>query len=167
MTQLIENKPRRRALIATLSHFYPSRRLVGRSFSSDIMEVARSAFLCAGSSAACIRSKEEAAQVLGEWSAVDQFNVVRRRISNRQIPESEPHLTLAKSTPATFLIANLSMVASLFRLLRNDVNIHSGGIAQKSIDRIHVEDGAPSFHRRSSENYLRDVFLAHKFHSRC
>jgi hypothetical protein len=62
MTQLIENKPPRRVLIATLLHFSPSRRfssfssrhdrtrpkchlIVGRSFSSDIMRVARDATL--------------------------------------------------------------------------------------------------------------------------
>ena len=56
MTQLIENKPRRHALIATLSHFYPSRSFVGRSFSSDITRDARSAYRCADSIAACIRT---------------------------------------------------------------------------------------------------------------
>jgi hypothetical protein len=55
MTQLIENKPRRRALIATLSHFSPRRRrFVGRNFSSDITDDAQSAYRCADSSAACI-----------------------------------------------------------------------------------------------------------------
>src|ERR1700732_584259 len=148
MTQLVENKPRRRALIATLSHFSPTRcRFVGRSFSSDITRVARSAYHCAASSAACTYSCDRPSE---------------SQISNRQNPESELYLTLAKSTPAPFLIANLSMVASLFRLLCDDVNIDSGGIAQKSIDRIHVENGSPSFDRRSSENYLRDVLLAHK-----
>src|SRR5271168_5158373 len=106
MAQLIENKPPRRAPIATLSHLCPSRRFgilssrhggaypkryrfVGRSFSSDITDDARSAFLCAGSIAACIRSFDRSSKC---------------RISNRQNPELETHLSPAESMYAPLLI---------------------------------------------------------------
>ena len=91
MSQLTENKPRRRALIATLSHFSARRRcFVGRSFSSDITDDARSAYRCAGSIAACIRSFDRSS---------------KSRNSNRNIRRLETHLTLGQSTRNPFLIA--------------------------------------------------------------
>jgi Cof subfamily protein (haloacid dehalogenase superfamily) len=63
MTQLIENKPPRCALIATLSHFCPSRRFVGRSFSSDITDIARSAVLTTSRNNARARSNREKTQL--------------------------------------------------------------------------------------------------------
>src|SRR4029077_14595027 len=164
MTQLIENKPRRQPLIATLSHSCPSpvwgvrwappesrnrtRRLVGRSFSSDITRDARSAFLCADSPAACTR-------FCACLACPD--------ISNPQIGHPTRVVVLSDQREAKDLLCPYALAAaSLLRFLRDDVNIHGGGIAQESVDRIHVENGSPSFDRRSSENYLRDVLLAHK-----
>jgi hypothetical protein len=86
MTQLIENKPPRPALIAAHSHFCTSRRrFVGRSFSSDITRVAGTRYRCAALPAACTR-----------------FGVqgVSRRIQhqepNRNIPLLEAALTVFK-----------------------------------------------------------------------
>jgi hypothetical protein len=65
MTQLIENKRRRRVLIATLSRFSPRpRRFVGRSLSSDITDGARSAYRCKSLA-------DRAAQVPGKGSLGD------------------------------------------------------------------------------------------------
>jgi len=100
MAQRIQNKPSRRALIATLLHFSPRRRcFVGRSFSSDITDDARSAYRCAPlfaeglaafRRAACIRSFDRSS---------------KSRNSNRNIRRLETHLTLGRSTRNPFLIA--------------------------------------------------------------
>jgi hypothetical protein len=97
MTQLIENKPRRHALIATLLHFHPSQGFGGRGFSSDITRDSRSAYRCAGSIAACIRSFDRSS---------------KSRIFNRNIPLLETHLTHAQSMRAPFLIANSSQISN-------------------------------------------------------
>jgi hypothetical protein len=142
MTQLIENKPPRRALIATLLHFddpttvvvlpnrgLPGRRrvepggpvqreskdrprlshrcFVGRSFSSDITDDARSAYRCAPlfaeglaafRRAACIRSFDRSS---------------KSRNSNRNIRRLETHLTLGRSTRNPFLIATKLHIVKL------------------------------------------------------
>src|SRR5271156_6619220 len=74
MTQLIENKPPRRALIATLSHFSALRgRFVGRRFSSDITGVAPTRYRCADSPALRGRRFAEAplSSPLSERGAAD------------------------------------------------------------------------------------------------
>jgi uncharacterized membrane protein len=87
MTQLIENKPPRRALIATLSHFYPPRRrFVGQSLGSDINGVARRGYHCARGTQppdSCLQPQEP----------------------NRQIPRLETNLTRAESIRTAFPIA--------------------------------------------------------------
>src|ERR1700722_4951879 len=108
MAQRIQNKPSRRALIATLWHFSPRRRcFVGRSFSSDITDDARSAYRCAPlfaeglaafRRAACIRSFDRSS---------------KSRISNRNIPRLETHLTLGRSTRNPFLIATKLHIVKL------------------------------------------------------
>jgi len=75
MIQLTENKPQRRALIATLSHFSPS---------------------C---NASCTRFR--AVNCKCACGSVEG-NV---RVPNRNIRRLEPHLTRAKSTRESFLIA--------------------------------------------------------------
>src|SRR3984957_20058003 len=134
MTQLTENKPRRRAMIATLSHFddptrvvvlpnrglpgrrqvepggpvqreskdlpYPSHRyLVGRCFSSDITGLAHIAYLSAGSHAEGLAELRRAA------CTRSGARPSRLTIPNRNIRRLETHLTRAKSTRASFLIA--------------------------------------------------------------
>jgi hypothetical protein len=104
MTQLIENKPRRHALIATLLHFYPSRRFVGRSFrafcvpipsgSSDITDDARSAYRCADSPAEGLAAVGRAACIC----SCDQLP--ERLISNRLSCQLEFAVTACKQTTA-------------------------------------------------------------------
>ena len=91
MAQRIQNKPPRRALIATLLHFSPRRRcFVGRSFSSDMTDDARSAYRCAPlfaeglaafRRAACIRSSDRSS---------------KSRISNRNNRRLESCLTASR-----------------------------------------------------------------------
>src|ERR1700726_290938 len=91
MAQRIQNKPSRRALIATLWHFSPRRRcFVGRSFSSDMTDDARSAYRCAPlfaeglaafRRAACIRSSDRSS---------------KSRISNRNNRRLESCLTASR-----------------------------------------------------------------------
>jgi hypothetical protein len=102
MTQLIENKPPRRALIATLSQFCASRRrFVGRSSSSDITGVARTRYRCAGSLAACTRST-----VQGFYGRIQPpASGLQHRKPNRNIRRLETHLTPAISIRAPRLIA--------------------------------------------------------------
>jgi hypothetical protein len=109
MTQLIENKPPRRALIATLSHFCASRRrFVGRSFSSDITRVARTRYRCAGSLAACTRST-----VQGFYGRIQPpASGLPHREPNRNIRRLETHLTPAKSIRGPRLIATKSHLAN-------------------------------------------------------
>jgi hypothetical protein len=115
MTQLIENKPPRRALIATLLHFSPPRRcFVGRSFSSDMTDDARSAYRCAGSIAACIRSFDRSS---------------KSRISNRNIPRLETHLTLGRSTRNPFLIATKLHIVKLGFISALTFELKAKGVA--------------------------------------
>jgi len=172
MTQLIENKPRRRALIATLLHFddptrvvvlpnrsrpsprhtgLPGRRqgepgrsvelggsvqreskdrprlshrcFVGRSFSSDMTDDARSAYRCAPlfaeglaafRRAACIRSFDRSS---------------KSRISNRNIPRLETHLTLGRSTPNPFLIATKLHIVKLGFISALTFELKAKGVA--------------------------------------
>jgi hypothetical protein len=121
-----------------------SSRLGGRSFSSDITDVARSAFLCADSPVVCICSCERSSRSLFSnrlksvvyLFAQNSFLLPRaaRRtritcskslISNRNNRRLETYLTPAKSTRTTFLIATNSHIAdSLF--LERRFGRHSG-----------------------------------------
>src|ERR1700722_1628257 len=79
MTQLIENKPPRRGMIATLSHFCPPRRrFVGRSFSSDI--------------------RRKSANYSLRKTALYRRSLVH---SNREIRRLEPLLSNSKQTIGT------------------------------------------------------------------
>jgi hypothetical protein len=123
MTQLIENKPRRRALIATLLHFSPRRRgFVGRSFSSDITDDARSAYRCQSFA-------DGAAQVPGEGSLGDKSSAACTDsclfialISNRRCCRLEFDVTACKQTTAcvsnrrksaTYAYRRLSFISAL------------------------------------------------------
>jgi hypothetical protein len=100
MTQLIENKPRRHAMIATLLHFCTSRHASRTLALMKRSEEGR--FRAVNCECAC-GSVEGAAQVPGEGSLGDRRAA---RISNRQIPESTVDLTPAVPTRALVLIAN-------------------------------------------------------------
>ena len=52
---------------------------------------------------------------------------------------------------------------SSVRLLRYDVYIHGGGIAQESVNGGHVKIFSPAFDCGASEDYLGHVFFAHEF----
>src|SRR5580700_490000 len=108
MTQLVENKPPRRALIATLSHISTRRRrFVGRSFSSDITHDARSAYGCAASPAEGLAALWRAACVrpgIEVYSRLIQPLVSSPQPPepNRNIPRLETNLTPAVSMSAPF-----------------------------------------------------------------
>jgi hypothetical protein len=50
----------------------------------------------------------------------------------------------------------------LIRFLRDDVDIHSRGIAEKPVDGRHIQILSPAFHSRPPEDHLRDVLFADK-----
>jgi hypothetical protein len=103
MTQLIENKPRRRALIATLLHFS----LGGRSFSSDITDDARSAYRCADSPAACSDSCLLIALISNRRSCQLEFDVTACKqttacVSNRRKSATYAYRRLSFISALTF-----------------------------------------------------------------
>ena len=118
MTQVIENKPPRRALIATLSHFCASRRrFVGRSFSSDITGVAPTRYRCAAlpaeSLAAVWRAACTRSRVQGFSRRIQPpASSLQHREPNRNIRRLETHLTPAISIRAPRLIATKSHLAN-------------------------------------------------------
>jgi hypothetical protein len=130
MTQLIENKPPRRALIATLSHFYTSRRFripssrhggacperyrfVGRSFSSDLSGEAqhaypRQSFVGRSFSSDITDDARSAYRCAGPMAACSRLcdRSSKCRISNRQVPRLGTHLNPCAASNQSLLIAN-------------------------------------------------------------
>ena len=105
MTQLIENKPRRRSLIATLSHFCPSCRYCGWEGSAN-------ACVRAGGSASTKTSEPLACPNAPQQRTATHRSVelpaskFQRQEFNRQLSELGTNLNPATSTRVLVLIAN-------------------------------------------------------------